>query len=163
MNNVYSPTGGQINYAPTSQTPNWNQSSYIQTMQQPQRVQIIPGKVVNSHDEIGPQDVPMNGMVSIFPKSDYSEIYAKFWTNNGTIETRVYTLNQADTSTDLPMDLSAEILSRLSAIEKKLEYKPRYNNNKYKPRNKPEEVKNDGQYISESCGDGAPEKPKYQK
>ena len=37
----------------------------------------IPGRPVNNLDEITPQEVPMDGSVSLFPQNDYSVIYAK--------------------------------------------------------------------------------------
>lgn len=55
-------------------------------MNQPQRIQ-INGRLVNSDNEIMPQEIPMDGSVSLFPAADYSCIYAKSWTANGTIQT----------------------------------------------------------------------------
>ena len=49
------------------------------------RFQSIPGRLVNNLDEITPQEVPMDGSVSLFPQNDYSAIYAKTWTKDGTI------------------------------------------------------------------------------
>lgn len=54
---------------------------------QPNRFQSIPGRLVNNLDEITPQEVPMDGSVSLFPQADYSAIYAKTWTKDGTIAT----------------------------------------------------------------------------
>ena len=70
------------NYPPTTQS---YQNLYSQ---QPQnRFQSIPGRLVNNLDEITPQEVPMDGSVSLFPQNDYSAIYAKTWTKDGTIAT----------------------------------------------------------------------------
>ena len=74
----YTPQNG---YAMPSQT---YQNSYVQ---QPSRFQSIPGRLVNNLDEITPQEVPMDGSVSLFPQQDYSAIYAKTWTKDGTIAT----------------------------------------------------------------------------
>ena len=54
------------------------------------RFQSIPGRLVNNLDEITPQEVPMDGSVSLFPQNDYSAIYAKTWTKDGTIATVKY-------------------------------------------------------------------------
>ena len=83
-NDVYQPgtsyapqTGG---YMAGNQTPNLYQN-------QSSRFQSIPGRLVNNLDEITPQEVPMDGSVSLFPQADYSAIYAKTWTKDGTIAT----------------------------------------------------------------------------
>lgn len=75
----YAPQNG--NYVAQSQT---YQNPYVQ---QPNRFQSIPGRLVNNLDEITPQEVPMDGSVSLFPQADYSAIYAKTWTKDGTIAT----------------------------------------------------------------------------
>ena len=49
--------------------------------------QVLPGRVVNNLDEITPQEVPMDGSVSLFPQQDYSAIYAKTWTKDEAITT----------------------------------------------------------------------------
>lgn len=56
-------------------------------MQQPQG---LIGKVVNDVSMVSPNDVPMDGNVALFPKSDMSEIYCKQWKQDGTIQTVVY-------------------------------------------------------------------------
>lgn len=57
------------------QQNNQSQSTYQQTY--------IPGRLVNSPDEIAIVEVPMNAPMSIFPKPDRSEIYVKYWTEQG--------------------------------------------------------------------------------
>lgn len=66
--------------------------SYQQSLQQPvQQMPIgINGKIVPSVEVINANDVPMDGSVAVFPKQDMSEIYVKFWENNGTIRTIVF-------------------------------------------------------------------------
>lgn len=73
------------------QTPVYN--SY-QNYQRPS----IPGRPVNNLDEITPQEVPMDGSVSLFPQNDYSAIYAKTWTKDGTIATVKYIPEQPQTA-----------------------------------------------------------------
>ena len=74
----YAPQTGV--YMAGNQTPNLYQN-------QLNRFQSIPGRLVNNLDEITPQEVPMDGSVSLFPQNDYSAIYAKTWTKDGTIAT----------------------------------------------------------------------------
>lgn len=57
------------------QQNNQNQTNYQQTY--------IPGRFVNSPDEIGIIEVPMNYPMSIFPKLDRTELYVKYWTEQG--------------------------------------------------------------------------------
>lgn len=65
----------------------------VQQVVQPQQIQPIQtvvGKFVQSAEEIGVSDVPMNGQYSVFPRSDMGEIYAKAWDGNGNIQTVIY-------------------------------------------------------------------------
>lgn len=43
----------------------------------------IPGRVINNETEITPNEVPMDGRMSVFPKNDYSSIIAKWWDSDG--------------------------------------------------------------------------------
>ena len=72
--------------------PNPNYPSQPQPQQSPlqsyqQRPPIIPGRVVTDINEVTPNEIPMDGRVSLFPKNDYSCIYAKAWNSDGTITT----------------------------------------------------------------------------
>lgn len=90
------------NYMPQYQTYQqaYNPMQNIQRFQQPQQPEQIQqgifGKVVQSQDSIVANDVPMNGSVAFFPKSDLSEIYAKQWSADGTISTMVFKPVQND-------------------------------------------------------------------
>lgn len=68
--------------------------NYQQSLQQPQIPQNQPqgiiGRVVNDFNEITANDVPMNGVSAVFPKSDMSEIQLRTWAANGTIQTITY-------------------------------------------------------------------------
>lgn len=80
----------QNSYYPTYQAPQtWlpTQQSYPQGV--PQKASIF-GKLISDESQILPSDVPMDGSISIFPLQDYSKIFAKQWTKNGTIQTMVY-------------------------------------------------------------------------
>ena len=83
-----------------SYQPQYNQfSGYPQQYPQQQNMfqqNNLTGRFVQSSEQIGVNDVPMNGTYSIFPKSDMTEIYAKAWDGNGNIQTLTYRLVQED-------------------------------------------------------------------
>ena len=68
----------------TQQSPGY---SGFNNFQRPSVPSMLPGRQVVNADEITPQEVPMDGSVSLFPQNDYSAIYAKTWTKDGTIAT----------------------------------------------------------------------------
>ena len=135
------------NYIPQYQTyqQTYNPMQNIQRFQQPQQFeqmqQGIFGKVVQSQDSIVANDVPMNGSVAFFPKSDLSEIYAKQWSADGTISTMVFKPIQNDNPNKLSQDteklkigLSDEatevfekhfdtLFSKIEELEKKIDEK----------------------------------------
>lgn len=135
------------NYMPQYQTYQqaYNPMQNIQRFQQPQQPdqmqQGIFGKVVQSQDSIVANDVPMNGSVAFFPKSDLSEIYAKQWSADGTISTMVFKPVQNDNHNKLSQDseklkigLSDEateifnkhfdtLFSKMEELEKKIDEK----------------------------------------
>ena len=63
-----------------------------QTPQQapPPRPTYLPGRVVNSPDDIRASEIPMDGTVAVFPASDYSYVVLKAWNSNGSIQTEIY-------------------------------------------------------------------------
>lgn len=106
----------------------------VQQAQQAQQAQGLVCKPVVDASNVSPNDVPMDGNAAVFPKNDFSEIYVKSWTPNGTIQTIVYkpiqTENQPE-GTNMPqMDFNAlnedvralreDILARLDSIEKSM-------------------------------------------
>lgn len=123
----------------------YNPMQNIQRFQQPQQFeqmqQGIFGKVVQSQDSIVANDVPMNGSVAFFPKSDLSEIYAKQWSADGTISTMVFKPVTNDNPNKLSQDaeklkigLSDEatevfekhfdtLFSKIEELEKKIDEK----------------------------------------
>ena len=132
------------NYIPQYQTYQqaYNPMQNIQRFQQPEQMQQgIFGKVVQSQDSIVANDVPMNGSVAFFPKSDLSEIYAKQWSADGTISTMVFKPIQNDNTNKLSQDteklkigLSDEateifnkhfdtLFSKMEELEKKIDEK----------------------------------------
>ena len=132
------------NYIPQYQTYQqaYSPMQNIQRFQQPEQMQQgIFGKVVQSQDSIVANDVPMNGSVAFFPKSDLSEIYAKQWSADGTISTMVFKPIQNDNPNKLSQDteklkigLSDEatdvfnkhfdtLFSKIEELEKKIDEK----------------------------------------
>lgn len=100
--------------------------------QQPMMMeQGIPGRLVDSEEEIKPNEVPMDGRASLFPKRDFSSIYAKAWNSNGTIQTIEYIPKIQDTqqsvegavAVPVSSDVNNQILERLDNIEKMLSNK----------------------------------------
>ena len=134
-------------YMPQYQTyqPTYNPMQNIQRFQQPQQPEQIQqgifGKVVQSQDSIVANDVPMNGSVAFFPKSDLSEIYAKQWSADGTISTMVFkpdkkeeAINPTIETEKLKIGLSDEateifnkhfdtLFSKIEELEKKIDEK----------------------------------------
>lgn len=83
------------------------------------------GRIVNDEKEIRPNEVPMNGYVSFFPKADYSEVYARSWNVNGTIDAVTYVpVNQNDQIETLLANMN----KRLDSIEATLNRKQHSNN-----------------------------------
>lgn len=134
MNNTY-----QGGYQPI-QNPYMAQMGQYQPQIQPQaqpqqQSQGLVCKPVSDASNVSPNDVPMDGNAAVFPKNDFSEIYVKSWTPNGTIQTVVYKpvqpKNQSD-GTNIPqidfnalndgiMALGNNIMERIDKLEKALD------------------------------------------
>lgn len=107
------------------------QVQQIQQTQQQQAQGLICKPVVDASN-VSPNDVPMDGNAAVFPKNDFSEIYVKSWTPNGTIQTIVYKPIQPENqseNTNIPqMDFNAlndgimalgnNIIDRIDKLEK---------------------------------------------
>ena len=97
------------------------QNPYMQTnpylYQQNSRFASLPGRMVGNADEITPQEVPMDGSVSLFPQNDYSCIYAKTWTKEGTIATVRYVPEQPQENGE---PKKSPLEERLDQIDQKL-------------------------------------------
>ena len=74
------PVRGQISMQPN--VAGWKAYS------PPPQPQIKPtnGRWVESYEDIMPREVPMDGSICFFPQEDCSCIYAKFWDNNGNLQ-----------------------------------------------------------------------------
>lgn len=101
-------------------TPWTNQNGFM--MNRP-NYQMLPGRVVANIDEITPQEVMMDGSVSIFPQSDFSCIYAKQWAKDGTIQTIRYVpeIPQQAQVQSVPIEEQFNLINqRFDKIEKML-------------------------------------------
>lgn len=128
------------NYMPgTSYTPQTGGYVAGNRSSIPLRFSSIPGRTVNNLDEITPQEVPMDGSVSLFPQQDYSAIYAKTWTKDGTIATVKYIPEQPQMTPQ-----KSPIEERLDKIDQKFDRLEKMLSDRHKPRkpyNKPHQVK----------------------
>ena len=92
------------------------------------RPMTIPGRMIYSPDEIMPQEVPMDGSVSLFPMHDWSCVYGKWWTSNGQIQTVKFVLEKPKKEIDESSASVADISERLSKVERYL-FKNKHKNN----------------------------------
>lgn len=103
--------------------PEWWPSSQQQNPQ-PRRpqVQALPGKYINSLQDIVPQDVPTDGSIGIFPQSDYAAIYLKKWDGNGTISTVKYIPDLPPQGPTPEQQFQNDLQTRLAKIEESITY-----------------------------------------
>lgn len=116
-----------------AQTPGY---SGFNNFQRPTIPATIPGRLVANSDEITPQEVPMDGSVSLFPQNDFACIYAKTWTKEGTIATMRFVPEQPQGAVEQKSPLEERldrIDQQLETISKRLN-RPKSN---YQKRNKP--------------------------
>lgn len=128
---------------PTTNTSIGNQIQPYTNNLQPT---MLPGRIVRSEREIGIQDVPMDGLVHLFPTEDYSCIYVKTWDNSG--EFRTFKFVQEDTPvSELEakviqydqkeiLDLVNDRFDGLERLIKRNNNNKSYNKNYKKPYNK---------------------------
>lgn len=62
----------------------------------------LPGRFVNSEDEIAPGEVEMDNSIFYFPTRDLSHIFIRQWNRNGELERLTYVLEQPTTQAPLP-------------------------------------------------------------
>jgi len=69
-------------------------------------------RLVNNFNEIQVNEIPMDGTYKLFAKSDLSEVQAKAWMPNGTINTIEYSLKTAPTESN-PQNVPQQDLDSL--------------------------------------------------
>lgn len=122
------------------------QSIQSQISSLPQANSGILGRMVNNENEITPNEVPMDGGMSLFPKSDYSCIFAKGWNSNGTIRTVKFvpelengepSVIEAKVTNSVGQDVLDDLESRFNERFDKLESLIKRNTNHHKSYKKP--------------------------
>ena len=105
MNNFNNPYGYPMQGYPV-QGYGYQQPVYrppVQQMtQQPPMISAIPGRVVNTFEDIRPNEVPGDGSISVFPQGDLSCIYVRYIAGDGTIKTRKFVEETEAIATDMP-------------------------------------------------------------
>lgn len=144
FSNIYDPTNPYLSNSGggymTNMTGYQQQNPRYPVFNNFQHSVMIPGRLVNNLDEITPQEVPMDGSVSLFPQNDYSAIYAKTWTKDGTIATVKYVPEQPQAATPQ----KSPIEERLDKIDQRFDRLEKMLSDRHKPRkpyNKPRQVK----------------------
>lgn len=141
-------TAAQRQMAFTPQTPQINERIFQQTPQQtpPPRPTYLPGRVVNSPDDIRASEIPMDGTVAVFPASDYSYVVLKAWNSNGSIQTEIYQhINPNAEKQEDPKfaEFKMALNERLDRLEKMLTSSPRSKSSQSQKAKNDEEVKSD--------------------
>lgn len=81
----------------------------------------IVGRIIKDPGDIAPDEVPMNGDLSVFPQADLSCIYAKGWTDHGITTVRYVpeqrVVEEAQKPAVIPEDFRRTLFERLDAIE----------------------------------------------
>lgn len=135
MNNPYQNYGQPMQNPYMAQMGQYQQNFQSQVQQPQQQTQGLICKPVVDASNVSPNDVPMDGNAAVFPKNDFTEIYVKSWTPNGTIQTIVYKPVQPENTaeaTNIPqMDFNAlndgimalgnNIMERIDKLEKALD------------------------------------------
>ncbi len=124
----YPMAASQPQYQPpvVPRTPAQPQNQYAT----PQAFSSLSGRMINDISEVTPQEVPMNGTVSFFPTNDYSTIFAKCWSPDGTIQTFKFVPEQ-QVPQEPQEDPFEKLNKRLDKIEELVSNrKPYYNKNK---------------------------------
>lgn len=114
---------------------------YITQPQRPQPsipsqqiVNLIFGRVVQSESEITPQEVAMDGSISLFPLSDYTCIIAKQWNSDGTIKTLRFVPQIENAQEDISTDESFldHFDKRMDELMTAVNKRQHYNKNQYR-------------------------------
>ena len=125
-------------YQPNIPMPQYT-SMPNQTPQQPQfvPVQIHGHTIKDENTEIAPNDVPMDGTVSLFPTENYSCIFAKHWNKDGKITTTKFVPVLMDEDYTPTPGFEDEMRSRMDELKQLIQQerrpynkKPNYNRNK---------------------------------
>ena len=136
VQNPYIPT---TSYQPPT-APSLNQNSQMNQI----RPQGILGRMIANPNEITPQEIPMDGSISMFPMQDGSAVYGKFWDSNGQIKTIRFIPENVEQPRQ--QDPFAAISERLDTIESLIRNQRQNHKGNYRKNNQngsPESVRGD--------------------
>lgn len=71
----------------------------------------VSGRIISDPNSIAPQEVPMDGSISLFPMADNSAIFAKRWNADGTIKTIKFVPESSEPDTAPTSGVSLEDIS----------------------------------------------------
>jgi len=128
--------------APSYQQPITNP---VQNQNQ-SRSQGILGRMISNPNEITPQEIPMDGSISMFPMQDGSAVYGKFWDSNGQIKTIRFIPENVDQPQQ--QDPFAVINTRLDSIEELLKKRQKPYHKTYRQNNQ----NGSSEYVKEEQG-----------
>ena len=99
----------------------FNSNSFLgqNISQQPPQQSYINGKVVDSEDILKVTEIPMGGY-GVFPKADFSEIYMKYWKDNGTTEIVTFKPVEQKNSILEQENAIKQILEKIEQLDQKL-------------------------------------------
>lgn len=156
MPTINNPQGYNWNGVTTISQPNQVMMAQAQNQQYPMNLQniepvrkqifYIPGRGVNSLDEIQAYEVLIDSPMNVFPKNDRKEIYVKYWDTNGQIVTDTYKLvektssgnDQNNVTVTMPAGWE-DMQKQLNRIEKMVRYgQKKYHNNGKAPQKESE-------------------------
>lgn len=107
------------NNIPMPPMPQYNPAPSQPAVQPPQFVPIpIHGHTIKDENtEIAPNDIPMDGTVSLFPTENYSCIFAKHWNKDGKITTTKFVPVPADEDYVPTPGFEDEMRSRMDELK----------------------------------------------
>ena len=123
--NPYNPYNQQYTNSYQQQPDAQQMQPNYQQAPVPQQIKGINGRVIGNVNEVTPNEVPMDGNISLFPMNDYSCIYAKMWNTDGTIQTVKFipvvdNVQAAPQAKQLTDEHYNNIVERLDKIEQML-------------------------------------------
>lgn len=110
------------------------------------RSQGILGRMISNPNEITPQEIPMDGSISMFPMQDGSAVYGKFWDSNGQIKTIRFIPENVDQPQQ--QDPFVAINTRLDSIEELLKKRQKPYHKTYRQNNQ----NGSSEYVKEEQG-----------
>lgn len=98
---------GYLQNAANPPQPVWNRPS----------IPTLAGKIINSLQDVKPNEIPFDGSPSIFPASDFSCIFVKAWGQDGNIQTVKYVPEQQQQPSQQPSNEFGLIMEKLNGLE----------------------------------------------